>query len=133
MRRRSFFYLMCCTYSSGIWAAPTTPPTAWGMLIQVILALTVVLLVIFAAAWVVKRTGAIKPMTSPVIKNLAVMSVGSKERLVLVQIGDKQILLGISPAGMNTIHVFDQPIVTTKQEANNDFSKRLMEMIKQRH
>ncbi|MGI0115281.1 flagellar biosynthetic protein FliO [Zooshikella sp. RANM57] len=132
MSRRCFFYLMCCIYSSNTWAASTIP-TTWGMLIQVVLALAVVLLVIFAAAWIVKRSGAIKPMTSPVIKNLAVMSVGSKERLVLVQIGDKQILLGISPAGMNTIHVFDQPVITSKNEVSNDFSKRLMEMIKQRH
>ncbi|MBU2710442.1 flagellar biosynthetic protein FliO [Zooshikella harenae] len=132
MSRRCFFYLVCCIYSSNIWAAPTTPPTTWGMLIQVVLALAVVLFVIFAAAWIVKRSGAIKPMASPAIKNLAVMPVGSKERLVLVQIGEKQILLGISPAGMNTIHVFDQPVITSKNEVSNDFSKRLMEMIKQR-
>jgi len=43
------------------------------------------------------------------------IAVGMKERVVLVQAGEKQMLLGVAPGNVRTLHVFDQPLVAAAQ------------------
>jgi flagellar protein FliO/FliZ len=47
---------------------------------------------------------------------LAGLAVGTRERLVLVQVGQQQILIGVAPGSVNAIKSFDEPIVDPKTE-----------------
>ena len=38
------------------------------------------------------------------------MSMGARERIVLVQVGTKQLLLGIAPGQISTLHVLNEPL-----------------------
>ena len=46
------------------------------------------------------------------IEIIADVSLGAKERAVLVQVGGKQLLLGVAPGRVNTLHVLDEPVAT---------------------
>lgn len=52
--------------------------------------------------------------------------IGSKERAVLLQVGEKQLLIGVAPGYIRTLHVMDENVVTEKSaEIKSDFSSML--------
>jgi flagellar protein FliO/FliZ len=77
-------------------------------------------------------------MKNPTIKMLSAMPLGTRERLMLVDVGGQQILLGVTATQINTLHVFAEPVVVAEPakvaaEKNtqipSEFSKRLMEIL----
>lgn len=83
-----------------------------GAMAQTLVWLLVVIGVILALAWLVRRFTNIGPYGSGTMRLLSALPVGNRERIVLVQVGEKQLLLGVAPGNVNTLHVFDQPVVT---------------------
>lgn len=83
-----------------------------GSLVQVTLSLVLVLGAVFAAAWLVRRVKTFGRFASGPIEIIADVSIGAKERAVLVQVGGKQLLLGVAPGRVNTLHVLDEPVRT---------------------
>ncbi|KPN77458.1 flagellar biosynthesis protein FliO [Shewanella sp. Sh95] len=71
--------------------------------------LILVLLLIFALAYLLRRFNLV-PTNHSVLKTLAVTSLGQKERLVLVQVGEQQYLLGVSGQQVNLIDKLAEPI-----------------------
>jgi len=69
------------------------------------LSLALVLALIVAAAWLLRRSpwGALA-RASGQLKIVATLPLGPKERLVLVEAGGQRVLLGVGPAGIFPIH-----------------------------
>ena len=111
-------------------AAPQVP-NSQDQLIQVTLALAAVLLLIYAIGWFVKRNRGIQGMSNLPIKTLAVMPMGVKEKIVLIEVAGKQILLGMTAHNINTLATFDEPIVDANANPKKSFSDRLKEMMVQ--
>jgi flagellar protein FliO/FliZ len=89
-----------------------TPPGA-GSLGQVTLSLGLVLAVIFAAAWLIRRMRGFNRAASGALDVLADLPLGQKERAVLVRVGKQQILLGVAPGRVSTLHVLSEPVDTS--------------------
>ena len=102
-------------------AAPQViaPPATPGVngLGQVTLALLVVLTAVFAVAWVVKRMRGFGNRVGDAIDVIADIPLGQKERAVLLKVGQAQILVGVAPGQVNTLHVLDEPLELTKPGA----------------
>jgi len=98
--------------------APTAP-TAGG-LAQVTFALLIVLIAIFAVAWVARRMRGFNNRVGGAIDVLADVPLGQKERAVLLKVGSKQILLGVAPGRVNTLHVLDEPLELGKPSSGPD-------------
>jgi flagellar protein FliO/FliZ len=90
-----------------------------GSLAQVTLSLVLVLGAVFAAAWLVRRLKTFGKFGSGPIEIIADVSVGAKERAVLVQVGGKQLLLGVAPGRVSTLHVLEEPIATDQLKSNS--------------
>jgi flagellar protein FliO/FliZ len=90
---------------------PTTPSV--GGLGQVTLALLIVLGAVFAVAWVVKRMRGFGNRVGNAIDVIADIPLGQKERAVLLKVGKAQILIGVAPGRVNTLHVLAEPIDLT--------------------
>lgn len=84
---------------------------------QVTLALLVVLGAVFAVAWVVKRVRGFGNRVGDAIDVIADIPLGQKERAVLLKVGKAQILLGVAPGQVNTLHVLTEPIELPKPPA----------------
>jgi flagellar protein FliO/FliZ len=84
-----------------------------GSLAQVTLSLVLVLAAVFAAAWLVRRVRGFGRLGPGAIEILADVAVGTKERAVLVQVGRQQLLLGVAPGRVSTLHVLAEPVTTT--------------------
>ena len=83
---------------------------AAGYLTQLVGGLVLVILVIIALAWILRRMPGVPGQGAQVIEILAVRSVGARERLLLVQIGEEQILVGLTPMGMRHLHTLRKPV-----------------------
>lgn len=113
-----------------------TEVTSAKHLLKTIFGLLVVIVVILALAWMVKRYGNFSVSGQGQLKLVAGLNVGQKERVVIVQVGETQLLLGVSPGRVEKLHEIsteDQVHITelTSTE-NNDFATRLKQAIKGR-
>lgn len=92
--------------------------------------LIVVLAVIVFSGWIARRVQGLGGVNTQALKVVAVLSVGQKERVALVEVGGKQILIGITPQSVRTLHVFDEPVVTASQPAGSgDFARKLQQVM----
>ncbi|MGP3792057.1 flagellar biosynthetic protein FliO [Pseudomonas sp. B392_1p] len=115
-------------------SSPAVPSTAGvtSQISQLLLGLGVVIGLIFLLAWVVRRLqGQVGPRSNQVIKLLSSQALGQRERLLLVQVGEEQILLGLTAGRITPLHVLQQPVVLPETEnATPEFAKRLQELLK---
>ncbi len=98
---------------SSLFAAPQTtavPATGAGGLVQVTIALAVVLAAVFAAAWLMQRLRNFGGGQAGSIKVITSVALGPKERAVVVQVGRQQLLLGVAPGRVSTLHVLAEPL-----------------------
>ena len=79
-------------------------------IVQVTLGLFVVLLIIAAAAWFTRRFGHFQATAGGTLKIVGGLHLGARERLVVVQVGDQQLLLGVAPGRVSTLHVLSNPL-----------------------
>jgi flagellar protein FliO/FliZ len=91
-------------------AAKAVSASAAGGLAQVTLSLMLVLAAVFAAAWVVRRLRTFGRPGAGAIQIVADIALGTKERAVLIQVGAQQLLVGVAPGRVNTLHVLAEPV-----------------------
>lgn len=82
---------------------PAAPAGSIGALLQSLAGLAVVLALILGAAWLARR---MTPGASPdnaLARTVGAVAVGPKERLVVVEIGDAWLVLGVAPGRVNAL------------------------------
>ena len=94
-------------------AAAPAPDLDVGGLLRVCLSLAVVIALILGAGWVLRRMQGGAVRSGGNLRCLESIAIGMKERVVLVQAGERQLLIGVAPGNVRTLHVFDQPIAVT--------------------
>ncbi len=94
-------------------------PTAIGGLGEVAFALILVLAAIFVVAWVLRRMRVAGNRVGGAIDVLANVQLGQKERAVLLKVGNTQILLGVAPGQVSTLHVLTEPLDLNKPTAGS--------------
>lgn len=110
-------------------AAPASPVSA-SSLAQLTLSLCAIVALIFAISWVVKRLKLAGPRGRGEIRILDELAVGPRERVVLLRVGDSQVLVGVGAAGMVGLTPLTTPIVLADVAATPVFADRLREFIK---
>lgn len=76
-----------------------------GTALRMVLSLGAVLALVAALAWVAKRLRAGGHLKSGLIEVVSGVSLGAREKVVLLRVGQEQVLVGVSPAGMRALHV----------------------------
>ncbi|MFW9269900.1 flagellar biosynthetic protein FliO [Pseudomonas sp. NR3] len=111
--------------------APASGSGMAGQLAQLVLGLLVVLGLIFFLAWMLRRVQQAGPAgKGQVIDIVGSRALGPRDRLVLVQVGTEQILLGLSPGSITALHVLKEPVqVPVTEQATPEFAQRLMELL----
>ncbi|BCQ60308.1 flagellar protein FliO/FliZ [Pseudomonas sp. NFPP10] len=111
-------------------AAPVTGSVS-GQLTQLVLGLLLVIGVIFFLAWLLRRVQQAGPAgKGQVIELIGSRALGPRDRLVLVQVGNEQILLGLTPGTITPLHVLKEPVqVPNAEQATPEFAQRLMELL----
>jgi len=103
-------------------AQASAPVVGAGGLLQVMFSLLLVLAAVFAAAWLMRRLRGFPRRGSQTINVLAEVALGTKERAVLLQVGKDQVLVGVAPGQVNTLHVLSEPIAAGQLAAGDGTS-----------
>ncbi|UQB41679.1 flagellar biosynthetic protein FliO [Thiomicrospira microaerophila] len=145
---RSFVYFgltLLATMSSAL-ADEQTAISGAGLvrpgdyLAQIMVSLLLVLLIIFFGAWLLRRFGRFASVADGKLMVLGAVSVGQRERIMLIQVGDDQLLIGVTSSKISTLHKLEQPVdLASEQQVNTvsthqtvSFTKRLQDAIMQR-
>ncbi len=101
-------------------------------LAQMIVALIFILIAIVALGWLSKRVVGAGKNSGGRIKVLSGASVGSRERVVLIQVGQEQMLIGVAPGNVNKLHHFDKPVVENVETDPKmaPFAQKLQQLMK---
>ena len=108
---------------------PTRAPDTLGTMVSLGIGLIAVIAIIYGCAWIIRRMNGMTGMNNDAIKVVSVMALGARERLALIEVGGQQILLGITPTAIRTLHVFDEPVVDANNPPSGEFARRLQGMI----
>ena len=84
-------------------AAQAPAVSAAGSLLQVFIGLVAVLLLIAATAWVAKRLGVSRGSSSSLLHVVSSTSVGTRERVVVVEVGESWLVVGVAPGSVNAL------------------------------
>lgn len=120
---------------SSVTTAPSlnADPMSSSYLLQLVIGLFVVLLCILALAWFAKKMNRFQSFSDGSLKIIGGISMGARERVVLLQVGEEQLLLGVSPGKINTLHVLDTPIEIMSRQSDSSggkiFSDKLKKMM----
>ena len=74
-----------------------------GSLLQMMAGLAVVLGAIAASAWFARRMGAGSGGNARLLKIVSALSVGAKERVVIVEVGTQWMVLGVAPGRVSAL------------------------------
>lgn len=111
-------------------AAPAAEPLAAANLFQLLFGLIVVLVAIGVTAFLLRRLGRL-PQGPGAMRVVAGLSLGARERAVLVQVGDRQILLGVAPGRVQALHVLERPVEVPGPTAGpGGFADKLAQLMK---
>jgi flagellar protein FliO/FliZ len=89
------------------WAADPAPGAA-GML-QMLPGLGAVLALIALLAWAAKRMGVARPGTNGPLKVVGERAVGTRERVVLVEVAGQWLVLGVAPGQVRALANMPKP------------------------
>ncbi|MFJ4251200.1 flagellar protein FliO/FliZ [Pseudomonas helmanticensis] len=112
--------------------APMVNSGVAGQLTQLVFGLLLVLGVIFFLAWLLRRVQQAGPAgKGQVIELIGSRALGPRDRLMLVQVGNEQILLGLSPGTITALHVLKEPVPvpSTSEKATPDFAQQLLKIL----
>ncbi len=103
-------------------AAQPQVPGSTGGLLQVLLGLVAVLALMAGAAWVLRRLGVHGAAAGNLVKVVGAASVGNRERVVVVEVGEQWIVVGVAPGRVNALSSMprqEQPATPPRATPNN--------------
>ncbi|MBT9590753.1 MAG: flagellar biosynthetic protein FliO [Thiobacillus sp.] len=121
--------------ASAAGTAETAPVVSTaGSLLQVFIGLVAVLLLIAGAAWLAKRLGVTQVGASSLLRVVSSASVGTRERVVVVEVGESWLVVGVAPGSVNALMTLpkgEMPTQGTAALAGN-FASKLQQLIEKR-
>lgn len=101
-------------------------PLAMGSLVRLTFGLLAVLAAIIVAAWLMKRVGRFQSGVGGAMKVIGGLSMSARERVVLIQVGETQLLLGVAPGRVQTLHVLQERIASQSPDVESGrFAEKL--------
>ena len=129
--------LLLGAHSASGAAAPGSAAASAGGIAQVVFGLVVVLALVAAAAWLLKRFAGMPGTASGLIRIIGGAAVGQRERVVLVEVAGTWLLLGVAPGQVRTLHTMPKTEIAAAPEApaplpNMNFAGWLRRVMEQR-
>lgn len=139
---KTLFFSLLLAAPLSAWSAETvTRPSGAAALLQTLVGLGVVIGLILTLAWVSRRLSGGNLGNASFMKILAVQPLGTREKIILVDVAGRQMMLGVTPGRIVTLHVFDEPVLpvpdTGERRGNlsarspTEFSRKLQEFLSQ--
>lgn len=122
------------TASAANAANAELPGVSTGSMLQVMLGLLLILGLLFAAATFLRKFnggrafGGNGPM-----RLVGGLMIGTRERIVLIEVGDDWLVVGITPGQIRTLHTMPKGELPPAAAGDKSFGKMLKQMIDGKH
>ncbi|MEJ2794219.1 flagellar biosynthetic protein FliO [Iodobacter sp. LRB] len=129
-----FFALACLPlWASANASSPAAAPSSSLMSIaQVTLALAFVIGLIVFSAWLVRRLSLLPMSNAQTLRVVSGVMVGSKERVVVVEVEGRWLVLGVTSSAVNLLHTLDAPEQTEPAPHASPFAARLATILQRK-
>jgi len=113
MSNRIIAALAAASFSSLALATEATRPTyvpppaaavSSGSVLQVVLSLLLVLAAVVLVGWILKRINLPQQGAGNALRVISGVAVGQRERIVLVEVNDTWLVVGVAPGQVNALH-----------------------------
>lgn len=109
--------------------------SSWSALLQALLALLVVLAALFAFLWLLRRISPVQTGAHGVVRVVGGVMLGTRERLVIVEVADQWLLIGVAAGQVNHLHTMPRPAdysIPADGVAKSGFAGKLAEILSRR-
>ena len=128
-----FAMFAACAMATGPAAAQSGPPDVGGSLFQMLAGLAVVVALLVASLWLLKRLSAPRGPAGGLLKVVSATAVGPRERVVIVELGETWLVLGVAPGRVTTLHQIPRMAGTVSAAPGGDFPDWLKKVLERRH
>jgi flagellar protein FliO/FliZ len=101
--------LIATTPAVGGAAEAVTQTSAFGAFFQALLGLVVVMGMLYGFFWLLRRYGPAQSGAQGVVKVVGGVMLGPRERLVVVEVEDTWVLVGVAAGHVSTLHTLSKP------------------------
>lgn len=106
---RYFFTLSACLMNTHAFGAATTPTMLdHAELLKILSGLMFIVFIIILLSWLVKRFNVVQLSSAKGFETIANMTLGPKEKITLLKVGSRYLLIGIGSASINTLYDFGE-------------------------
>ena len=116
---------------------PPAPALTSGSILQVIFSLLLVLAAVVVVAWLLKRINQPLQGAGNALKIISGVAVGQRERIVLVEVNDTWLVVGVAPGQVNALHSMPKGSLPSTSNAqtgdDNKFQGWLKQMMEKRN
>ena len=138
----------CCVWFHPVHAATeaarpayTPPPPAaitTGSVMQILFSLVLVLAAVAVVAWMMKRINMPQHGAASLLKVISGVGVGPRERVVLVEVNDTWLIIGVAPGQVRTLHTMPKGVIpqgmrASADGADNKFQHWLKQVMEKHH
>ena len=109
MPARALFPLLMVSPSVLAEAAAPLPVSSGWSVFQALLGLALVLAAIYFSAWLLRRFAPGQALPGGGIRVIGGVAVGPKERLVVVEVADTWLVVGVAPGSVTPVHQMARP------------------------
>ena len=113
-----------------------TPVELGSNLLQMILSLALVVLLVIGSLYLLKRLSAPRGVATGMLRVIAGAAVGARERVVVVEVGDTWLVLGVAPGSVTPLHHLPRQAIAPSVQANPngmDFAGWLKQVMERRN
>lgn len=107
-----------------------------GSVLQVLLSLVVVVLLLIGSLYLLKRLSAPRGANAGLLRVIAGTAIGTRERVVVVEIADTWLVLGVAPGSVTPLHQLPRQTLTaasTTAVTGKDFAGWLKQVMDRRN
>jgi flagellar protein FliO/FliZ len=127
--------MLLLTFSPALAASEAAAVSTSGALLKGLLGLGLVFLALAAFFWFLRRFSPGQTAAQGVVKVVGGVMLGPRERLIVVEVGETWLLLGVGGGQVNTLHTLPRPEGYTPSIAFNPasgFADKLKELLSKR-
>ena len=115
-----YFPLLTAAAETARPAYTPPPPVAMstGGVMQVIFSLILVLAAVAVVAWLIKRINLPQQGAASMLKVISGVAVGPRERVVLMEVNDTWLVVGVAPGQVRTLHTMPKGVLQNVPKSN---------------
>ena len=107
-----FVFALCATAYAKAEGELSASPVSYGSnFIQMIVGLLFIVLMIVGVLWLMKKIGYKGYGSSDLIKIKSCLPISTKEKLLLIEVGEEQILIGVAPGFIGNLKTLENPVL----------------------